>query len=99
MKYQTKAERRNQIATAGIAIAESQGFHAVTMPALAEHMGINHQLITYHCGKMEDVRKLVVDEAVKSNNARVMLQAIAAGMLNMVNLPGKTQKLIQQQLK
>ena len=99
MKYLTKTERRNQIASAGIAIAEQQGFQAVTMPALAEYMGINHQLITYHCGKMEAVRGLVVDEAVRSNNARVMLQAVTAGFLVMKNLPAATQKMIKQQLK
>ena len=97
-RYMTKLERHGQIIDAATEIAKKDGFNAVTITAVADHIQANHQLISYYFGKIANVRTAVVEKALKDNDAAVMFQAVVSGLLKMDDVPVKAQKAIQQQL-
>lgn len=94
-----KESRRDQIARLGLEIASDIGLNEVTLPLLASRLQANHQLITYHCGPISTVREMIAAEAVKDENARVIHQALAMGVINTESLTPKVKKLVQQFLK
>lgn len=69
---------KQTILKAAVTLAETRGYDHVFKRNIASVLGCGMGTVNYHFGTMDAVRLAVVQEAVRTNNKRIMLQAIAA---------------------
>lgn len=75
----TARDRRAQILTAGLPVAEKKGYTRVTRDDLAEAAGVPPSLVSYHLGTMADVRRHLMREAIRAECLPVIAQGLAMG--------------------
>lgn len=69
---------KQTILKAAITLAATRGYDNVYKRHIAGFLKCGMGTINYHWGTMKELRTSVVQEAVRTGNKRVMLQAIAA---------------------
>lgn len=69
---------KQTILRAAVTLAETRGYENVFKRNIAAVLGCGMGTVNYHYGTMDAVRLAVVQEAVKTGNKRIMMQAIAA---------------------
>lgn len=67
-----------QILAAALTLAETHGYQHVLKRHISKHLKIGMGTVNSNWGTMDALRYEVVREAIRTNNAKVMLQAIAA---------------------
>lgn len=79
-KRQEPADRRYQILTAAIAVAERpNGWASLTRELVAKEVGCAEALISKYFGTMPDFRRTIMRSAILTENLNVIAQGLAAG--------------------
>lgn len=71
------AERKDLILAAAMRVAEKIGYHHMTRDQIAKEAGVSPGLITARLGTMAKMRTVVMREAIKGPNLRVLGQGLA----------------------
>lgn len=69
---------KQTILKAAVTLAETRGYDNVFKRNIASVLGCGMGTVNYHWGEMKLLRTAVVQEAVRTDNKRILLQAIAA---------------------
>ena len=69
MKRMTPETRRKQILNTGIRLAESENYSTVSKAAIAAEIGCATSLISHYYPKVVDLRKDILQEAVRQLRA------------------------------
>lgn len=69
---------KQQILAAALTMAEDLGYQNVLKRHISKYLKIGMGTVNSNWGTMEALRYEVVREAIRTSNAKVMLQAIAA---------------------
>lgn len=77
MKFEARA-RIAQILAGALEIAKRDGYARVTRDAVAHYVGISSSLIPHHMGTMEEFRRKIMREALRTECLPVIAQGIAA---------------------
>lgn len=72
------ADRKQQILTAALAIAETVGYQNITREAIAERVGVSHSLVNLYFVVMAELKSAVIREAVRVRNYPVIAQGLVA---------------------
>lgn len=78
MTHQRKPpkQRTAELLEAALEVAQAQGFSKMTRQAIAEKVGVTPGLVTHRFSTMQELRRLVMRQAVK----REILPIIAEGL-------------------
>lgn len=77
-KKMDAADRRAQILSAALALAEKQGYRNLTLQQIADAAGVSKGLPMVYFGTMTAIRRAIVREAVRTCNLKVVAQALVA---------------------
>lgn len=69
-------ERKDEIVTAGVTLAELQGLNNFSSPDLARVCGCGHPLIYHHFGNMAFLRQEIMRKAIAVENLNVLAQGL-----------------------
>lgn len=69
-------DRKRQIVAAAVRLAAKKGFAGVTREAIADAAHVSVGLVSHYCGGMDGLRKAVVDEAIRTQNVKLLGQAL-----------------------
>jgi len=79
-KRQTPNDRKYQILTAAMTVAERPGgFSKLTREAIAKEVGCAEALISRYFGTMPAFRRTIIRAAILSENLHIIAQGLAAG--------------------
>lgn len=73
----TPDARRAQLLAAALGIAESQGFHALTRPAVASACSVTPMTINLRFGSMAELRAAVLAEAKRLKKKTILESAVS----------------------
>lgn len=71
------AERKAQILAAAMRLARKKGYRAITRDAVAKEAAAAQGLVNLYFGNMAALREEVIKEAVKTEDLKIIAQAIA----------------------
>lgn len=80
MSKQIKLEARERIAQilkAALELAKRRGYNCITRDEIAERAGVPSSLIAYHCGTMDNLRRDLMREAIRTECLPVIAQGLA----------------------
>jgi len=96
-RYSGDVRRVMVLAVACVLINERRAtFESLTRAELADASGISGPAIEHHFGDMISVRRALVQHAVEHNEARVLLQALAAGVVDPMVLSVRVRREIKR---
>lgn len=73
------AATRAQILQAAVDLAAMHGWQNFTRNEVAERAGVAQGAVHYHYGTMQQLRRAVMGEAVRTRHLRIIAQGLAAG--------------------
>ena len=79
--------RRSQMVAAALSLAREHGYDRVTSPMVADAVGLSKASVMHRFGTMDEMRRAVMREAVKTGDALVVAQGLAARDDIAVNAP------------
>lgn len=71
-------DRKVQLLTHAIKLAEGAGYTAVTRQEIAREAGVSEALLSVHFGTMPEFRKELMRHAIKTRAVRVLAQGLVA---------------------
>lgn len=71
-------DRKNQLLTHGIKLAERHGYTHVSRKQIGDAAGVSEGLLSLHFGTMEAFRRALMQHAIATKNARVLAQGLIA---------------------
>lgn len=75
---QMKQTTRVQILNSTMKLAAKADYRHITREAIAEHAKVTPSLVSYHLGTMEQMRRHVMREAIRTENLAVLVQGLVA---------------------
>ena len=72
-------DRKQQIITAAIELAEKHGYQNIKRDAIAEHAGVAAGLVNRYFDNMHMLRRYIIDEAIRTSNLTIIAQGLVAG--------------------
>lgn len=69
--------RRSAILTAAVSLAETRGYHNITRDDVAQAAGVSAGLVTRYFYAMPELRRRVMEEAVRLQIPAIVAQGIA----------------------
>ena len=78
-KRKGKAERRDEILSAALRLANKDNYLAITRDAIAEEAGVSIGLVTFHFGTMIKLRRDVMRAAIKGSLVKIVAEGLAYG--------------------
>jgi AcrR family transcriptional regulator len=85
-------ERTEQILTAAVEVAASQGFFSVTRENVAAKAGCSVGIITLRFKTMPELRRAVMRRAVRDKVLKIIGQGVAAGDKIASSVPSRLRK-------
>lgn len=73
----TEAERKAQILTAALYLAEREGYDRITREQIAERAGVSVGLVGIYFGTMPKFRRALMRAAIQEGRAAVVAQGLA----------------------
>jgi len=70
-------QRKEDILTAAVELAEKVGFQNITRDAIADHAGVSFGLVTRYFGTMTQLKGDVMRRAIKQENLPIVADGIA----------------------
>ena len=77
-KYIGQRERRGEIMSAALRLAAESSYVTVTREAIASSAGCSNALVSAHCGTMQQLRRAIMGEAIRTRNLTVIAQGLSA---------------------
>lgn len=71
-------ERRDAIVRAAIREAEIVGFQQVTRRGVATRADCSETLVNHYAGTLKQLRRLIIGEALRTKNLKIIAQGLAA---------------------
>lgn len=81
MKERTRRlprDRKDELLSAALALAEKQGYMNVSRAAIASQCGVSEALLSHHFGTMTEFRRTLMRYAIRKENLAVVLQGLVA---------------------
>jgi AcrR family transcriptional regulator len=75
----SKDARKLAILAAAVAEAKRHGYMNVTRHMIAERAGCTPALVPYYFGTMNELRRAIMSEAIRTRELRIVAQGIADG--------------------
>ncbi len=72
-------DRREQIMTAAIKLAEQGHYQQITREQIANAAGVSVGLVSAHCGTMANLRRDIMRQAIRDSKVRIIAQGLVAG--------------------
>jgi AcrR family transcriptional regulator len=68
---------KQTILKAAVTLAETRGYDNVYKRNISQVLGCGMGTVNYHWGTMKELRTAIVQEGVRTNNKRILMQALA----------------------
>lgn len=75
----SKDQRKTELLQAAVALAAAHGYMNVTRGMIAERAGVTPALVPYYFGTMNELRRAIMSEAVRTRSLRIVAQGLADG--------------------
>lgn len=77
-KYRDASIRRAEIMRAALRLATETSYVTVTREAIANRAECSNALVSAHCGTMQQLRRAIMGEAIRTRNLTVIAQGLSA---------------------
>lgn len=74
-----KNDRKAEILTAAMTIAQTAGYNKVTLQDVAKQAGCTHGLVLYYFSTIVQLRRAIMSEAIHIRDAAILAQGLAIG--------------------